>query len=83
MTEVAFGLIVILAFILGWVLGARASRGKKQADGYLNVVKGDARLVFQLEINTPPEELQKQETIVLYVREVQPEPMVEAFDELG
>lgn len=70
-----FGLIV--TFLLGFFLGHKAGKGKRRADGYLDVVKGDSRLVYQLEINTPPEKLQEQDSLLLYIRRVEPKSPVE------
>jgi hypothetical protein len=59
-------LLVLAAFVLGYIVGIR----KIRYDGYFNISEKDPSKVFQLDLNTQPEELKEQVRITLKVRKV-------------
>ena len=57
----------IFAIVLALVLRFRKPR---KFDGFFDVMDHDARLIFQLEITTEPEDLRKQKYITFKIRPI-------------
>jgi hypothetical protein len=74
--EEVLGTVVAVDTAMGLVLGlAKKNYDNSDAkyDGTLNVMSHDTRLIQQLDIQTPPEEMGDKNEIVLKVQKVDPE----------
>lgn len=74
MTNIVFVIsAVVISFALGLAFGyiLTVTRTPKQKyDGTLSVSETDSSQIHQLEINTDPEELKEQDSVVFKVRKV-------------
>lgn len=69
------GTITLVTTFLGIVLGLSSrtyNSSDARYDGTLNVMESDTSQIHQLEITTPPEDLEKQSEMILKVNKVTP-----------
>ena len=60
--------MVLVSFLVGLAFGFIVSKRKsKSYDGSLQISESDASVIYQLEIDTPPELLKDRESIVFKV----------------
>lgn len=67
------GTITLVDTFLGLLLGVvnkNYNKSDARFDGFLNVIQNDNRLIQQLDIQTPPEEMPLKNEIVLKVQQV-------------
>lgn len=64
-------MIVVFCGVIGLLLKIYG-RPSKKYDGYLNISQQDSRMIHELELETEPEQLNKQNRMVLKIRHVPP-----------